>query len=169
MSFEVGAGIIYSTVEDMYKLDQALYTNKILSQKSLDPMFTPYKKTYGYGWEIKRSPDGKIVSHSGGGCNGFSAYFHRNLDHKICIVVLSNVQDMPVITIAENLERIVLRKNQAQPLKKSPEVVVNPAIYDKYVGDYSDRSGRWNFLVSKEKNRLFIEVNGIGRVFISCL
>ena len=34
-------GSIYSTVEDMYLWDQALYTDKLLPQSALKAMFTP--------------------------------------------------------------------------------------------------------------------------------
>jgi hypothetical protein len=37
-------------VEDLLLWDQALYTEKLVSKKSLDSMFTPVKGTYGYGW-----------------------------------------------------------------------------------------------------------------------
>src|SRR6185369_15944639 len=43
------AGALYSTTEDLLRLDQALYDNKFLSQKSLDAMFTPVVGNYGYG------------------------------------------------------------------------------------------------------------------------
>lgn len=161
-SFEAGAGTVYSTVRDMYRLDKALYSNKILSQKSLNAMFTPHNESYGYGWVIKQTPYGKVVSHSGGGFDGFSSYFHRNIHKKICIIILNNIQDMPVIHIAENLERIVLGKSPEQSTKKPIEISMNPAIYDQYVGSYRDKSERWNFVVSTENNRLLIEINGLG-------
>jgi CubicO group peptidase (beta-lactamase class C family) len=41
MSLPYAAGSIYSTVEDLYKWDQALYGEKILSAESKNLMFTP--------------------------------------------------------------------------------------------------------------------------------
>jgi CubicO group peptidase (beta-lactamase class C family) len=41
MSLPYAAGSLYSTVEDLYKWDQALYENKILSADSKTKMFTP--------------------------------------------------------------------------------------------------------------------------------
>jgi hypothetical protein len=39
---ESSAGGIYSTVEDIYRWDQALYTEKLLPRKYKDIMFKPY-------------------------------------------------------------------------------------------------------------------------------
>src|SRR6218665_1475866 len=54
MSIPYAAGSLYSTVEDLYIWDQALYTNKLLSAKSMESLFKPYislgRPAYGYGW-----------------------------------------------------------------------------------------------------------------------
>jgi len=60
MSVPYSAGAIYSTVEDLYLWDQALYTEKLLSQKYMDKIFTPYVKPqfadfYGYGWGLSKN------------------------------------------------------------------------------------------------------------------
>jgi len=44
MSFCLGYGQLLSTVEDLYLFDQALYTNKLLSEKSKELFFN------NYGW-----------------------------------------------------------------------------------------------------------------------
>ncbi|MBD1582662.1 serine hydrolase domain-containing protein [Pseudoalteromonas sp. S16_S37] len=54
------AGDMYSTVEDMQKWDQGLYTTKILSETQKLAAFAPYANTnstesceyYGYGWFV---------------------------------------------------------------------------------------------------------------------
>ena len=59
------AGALYSTVEDMFLWDRALYTDKLLDKKYRDLMFTPNRdvpevkaaggrphSVYGYGWQI---------------------------------------------------------------------------------------------------------------------
>src|SRR5580693_8086675 len=53
-------GALYFNVLDLAKWDQALYTTKLLSQSSLDKIWTVYKlrdgkpnpASYGFGWEI---------------------------------------------------------------------------------------------------------------------
>src|SRR5258706_15801968 len=67
-----GDGGIYSTVEDLFKWDKALYTNKLASQSILMEAFEPTvlsngtKSFYGLGWMIKSDSAKKIVYHTGG-------------------------------------------------------------------------------------------------------
>ena len=62
MSIPYAAGSLYSTVEDLYLWDQALYTTKLLSQKSMESLFKPYIKfgdsAYGYGWFLEEASNG---------------------------------------------------------------------------------------------------------------
>ncbi|MFB0543667.1 MAG: serine hydrolase domain-containing protein, partial [Candidatus Bathyarchaeia archaeon] len=44
-SFKMGSGSLYSTVEDLYKWDRALYTDRLLKKSSLERMYA-----HGYGW-----------------------------------------------------------------------------------------------------------------------
>ncbi len=96
MLLPYAAGSIYSTVEDLYKWDQALYDNKILSDASKKLMFTPGLSNYGYGFGISDRPIGKttqktkIIQHSGG-INGFNSLFTRVVEQKSLVVILDNV------------------------------------------------------------------------------
>ena len=88
------AGAMYSTVGDLFKWDQALYTDKILSAKSKQLMFTPGLKKYGYGFfNLEFNIGGiklKVLQH-GGGIHGFSCDFTRVVDQKHSIVILDNI------------------------------------------------------------------------------
>ncbi|KAF2509908.1 serine hydrolase domain-containing protein [Flavobacterium foetidum] len=98
MSIPYAAGSLYSTVEDLYLWDQALYTNKLLSAKSMESLFKPYihlgRPAYGYGWFIDEVDNGdkgklKTVGH-GGGINGFNTIISRYPADKNLIVLLNN-------------------------------------------------------------------------------
>jgi len=57
MSIPYAAGSLYSTVEDMYLWDQALYTDKLVPQKFMDMYFEPEVSgsknfNYAFGWGI---------------------------------------------------------------------------------------------------------------------
>jgi len=57
MSIPYAAGSLYSTVEDLYLWDQALYTNKMLSKEYMELYFKPYIPAFGgtnyaYGWGV---------------------------------------------------------------------------------------------------------------------
>lgn len=90
-----GAGGIYSTVEDLYLWDQALYTEKLVKSETLNDAFEPFKlnndsiSNYGFGWKIEQDKTGKIVSH-GGALVGYRTYIERNLSSKNTIIFLTN-------------------------------------------------------------------------------
>lgn len=100
MSLPYAAGSLYSTVEDLYLWDQALYTTKLLSPASMESLFKPYiaigggDESYGYGWFLSEANYGakgkvKIVEH-GGGINGFNTIISRIPADKDLIVLLNN-------------------------------------------------------------------------------
>ncbi|NJM53968.1 MAG: beta-lactamase family protein, partial [Blastocatellia bacterium] len=62
MSLPYAAGSMYSTVGDLFKWDQSLYADKILSAASKKLMFTPGLSNYGYGFGISDQPIGKTTS-----------------------------------------------------------------------------------------------------------
>ena len=54
MSIPYAAGSMYSTVEDLYLWDQALYTDKLLSAQSKELMYKPFLEDYAYGWVVSK-------------------------------------------------------------------------------------------------------------------
>lgn len=97
MSVPFSAGGIDSTVEDLYRWNEALSGNgRLLSADSLKQMFTEYPEArhegqhYGYGVVISRLKFGKLLYYHGGGVEGFSSSIQRYPDDRVCIVVLSN-------------------------------------------------------------------------------
>ncbi len=89
MSVPFAAGALYSTVEDLYKWDRALTTEKLLKKSSLEEMFTPFKNNYAYGWFIGEFNGHKSISHAGG-VNGFSTDIARYVNDDACVIVLNN-------------------------------------------------------------------------------
>ncbi len=88
---------IYSTVEDLYKWDQALYTQQLVKQETLAEAFTGNgqvsKKTedYGFGWRIRQVDSGDTVVYHGGLWHGYNTYFLRNPKDRSTVIVLSNM------------------------------------------------------------------------------
>ena len=155
MSYEAGAGSLYSTVKDLYLWDRALYTEKLLSKESLAKIFTSYKDNYGYGWYLTPSftNKSKFISH-GGMVPGFVSFIGRYVNHNVCIIVLSNMIDTPLHQIVKNLELIVFGQKPELP-KKRVTIAVNPQIYNLYVGQYVNKSSNDTFVVTKENDKLF--------------
>jgi CubicO group peptidase (beta-lactamase class C family) len=115
MTLPYAAGGLYSTVEDLYRWDQALYTEQLVSQEFLDQMFTPHAKMtmnglgYGYGWFVGRMNQHPAVSH-GGGIDGFITEIRRYIDDKVTIIILSNRQTTNVPQIADQIGSVMFEK-----------------------------------------------------------
>lgn len=114
MSIPHGGGALYSTVEDLYLWDRALYTEKILKRASLDKMFTPFKGNYGYGWRIDTIFGHKRIHH-GGSIFGFQTHIARYVDDNIFIVFLCNQRPINTKKISEDLAAIVFGKKYKLP------------------------------------------------------
>jgi CubicO group peptidase (beta-lactamase class C family) len=156
------AGALYSTTEDLLRLDQALYENKFLSQKSLDAMFTPVVGLYGYGWFINKQFNRTAISHPGG-VPGSSAMITRYPDEKLLIVMLSNLQDSRIIRASNDLGAIVLGEKYELP-KVRTAVSISAKVLEPYAGDYEDRPGRvTRILVANGTLKLQLGANAIGQ------
>ena len=127
MSIPYAAGSLYSTVEDLYIWDQALYTNKLLSQKYMDLMFEPYIPAFGefhyaYGWTVGNEVIGNtkdsiyVISH-GGGINGFSTYISRAAEGKSLVVLLNNTGGAPLNDMTYAIRGIMNDKSYDHPKK----------------------------------------------------
>lgn len=123
MSIPYAAGSLYSTVEDLYLWDQALYTNKLLSSKSMESLFNTYIKagngSYGYGWfieEIDNGASGKLkVTQHGGGINGFNTLIYRIPSDKNLIVLMNNTGGTVLNQINESIRSILYNKPFQEP------------------------------------------------------
>lgn len=88
MSLPYAAGSMYSTVDDLYLWDQALYTDRVLSAQSKELMYKPTLRDYAYGWFIAKAKLGTgtetvpSINH-GGGINGFNTLIMRFQSRRI--------------------------------------------------------------------------------------
>jgi len=134
MSTAYAAGALYSTVGDLLLWDQALYTEKLVSRKSLDEAFTPFKSNYGYGWSIGKRFDRQVIAH-GGGIFGFSSYIARYPSDHVTVIVLSNLEGAPSGEIANSLAAIAFGAPYEVPAERK-EIPVAVKTLEKYVGKY---------------------------------
>ena len=113
-SFLFGSGLLSSTVEDLYRWDQALYTQTLVSQQSLNKAFTPYAtsqyagSSYGYGWFIANAPTvgHRLIWHDGR-IDGFRTYIGRYVDDRVTIIFLSNLATLDELALGKALGQIV--------------------------------------------------------------
>jgi len=98
---------VYSTVEDMFRWDQALYGEKLLKQSTLKEAFLPANpelkgwRNYGFGWRINQmDPNKQIVYHSGW-WRGFRTFFLRNTSEHSSIIILSNTVNYSLNSLSD--------------------------------------------------------------------
>ncbi len=132
MSLPYSAGSLFSTVEDLYLWDQALYSDKLLPMQSRDCMFRAYipayGKGYGYGWVIGKdavgnSNDSVFVIEHGGTISGFSALISRIPSEKDLIVFLSNTRPVAFASMARAIRGILYDKPYDLPKRSVAETV----------------------------------------------
>lgn len=94
--YVIGDKGIYSTVEDLFKWNQALYSEKILKKKTLEEAFTGHsnehkgKRNYGYGWRMIDEGEGNKIVYHNGWWHGYGSLFFRGLNDQTTIILLSN-------------------------------------------------------------------------------
>ena len=112
MSVPYSAGAMYSTIEDLFLWDQALYTNQLISNNNKDLMFTPLKNNYAFGWSVKNIPYGqnidsvKVIRHNGS-INGFQSLIIRLVDDGHVIILLSNAEATRLGKLSDSIINIL--------------------------------------------------------------
>ncbi len=132
MSLPYAAGALYSTVEDLYLWDQALYTDKLLSAEMKALMFKPHVPAggahYAYGWIVtqKSFPKSKEkvmrIAH-GGGINGFSTVIDRLVEDRHLVVLFNNTGGTALGAMSEGIINILYDKPYGLPKRSIADVI----------------------------------------------
>lgn len=122
----VGDGNVYSSVEDLYKWEQSLYTEKLVKRSTLSEAFKPVNLNdgttypYGFGWFIEK--ENEAYRHTGS-WTGFYNLIYRDVKQQRTIILLSSNTD----TIARYIARAVFEGRQynipAMQLIKNVKVI----------------------------------------------
>ena len=116
-----GDGGVYSTLEDLYKWNQALVKHTIISKDFLDEAWTPAKLNngeltdYGFGWFIDSKEDEpKVVNHSGGWV-GFATFLHNEVETNNGLVLLTNNSSRNIRYVLGGINNIAKGKPYTMP------------------------------------------------------
>ena len=174
MSIPYAAGSMYSTVEDLYLWDQALYTDKVLSAASKDLMYKPFLREYAYGWGVRNAAfkhndqPVQMVAH-GGGINGFATVITRFPKEKNLIVLLDNT-GQNVERLSETIGRI-LYNQPYDPPKMSIVPLLEKTIQEKgvaaAVAQYRELKAKQpatHDFAEPELNNLGYQLMGAGKI-----
>jgi len=109
-------GGILSNVHDMYRWHQALGLGVVLPPEAVAKLQTAYVKesgllsstSYGYGWVVEKTKDGKtMISHNGSNAI-FYAEIRRWIEDDKVLIVASNRADFWALKIVKSLSEILL-------------------------------------------------------------
>lgn len=160
------AGGVYSTTEDLLLWDKALYTDKLLSRKSRDEMFTPFKemlpgKGYAYGLWTSKKFGREEIAH-GGNLAGFITYFARYPAERVTIIVLSNNGRGSSGKISNVLSAIAF--GAAYEIPKERKIIsVDASVLDKYVGQYQVQLPPTSYTITNENGKLMVLETGFPK------
>jgi len=108
----VGDKGVYSTTEDLFKWDQALYSNELVSYETLNEALSGFKIRdkydipYGFGFRITNKNDKKVVYHHGR-WNGFRTSIYRYIEDRNTVIVLNNTSSAFNSTIIRGIQDIL--------------------------------------------------------------
>jgi len=120
-------GYIYSTVEDLFLFDQALYSETLLPKEYMDLALTEHFPAsfggyYGYGWELSKKPIGSstntigTIGHSGA-ISGYCSIFTRIPSSNSTIILLNNTRRAFLNAITTGVTGILYDESYNFPLK----------------------------------------------------
>jgi len=121
-------GTLYYNVLDLAKWDEALYTTRLVTQASLDRMWTvfplndgkPNLAHYGFAWVIDTQNGHKRIEH-GGAWQGFTTSIIRYPQDSLGVVVLTNLDSgharpLPIAQVIAGLVEPTLLPDRLQPV-----------------------------------------------------
>ena len=134
-TIKTGNGSLYSTVEDLYRWDRALYTERLLKKATRERMFTAHVEGVGYGWFISRRHSRRAIRMSGRS-PGFGSEIARYVDEDLCVIVLSNNYAATAGTIANDLAAVALGEKYEMPPPVVRPVALTAQALHAYTGRY---------------------------------
>lgn len=154
------AGSIQSSVEDLFKWQQAVNSYKLVKKETLDKAFTRYKlnngqeTNYGYGWRLGYIQGSPTLWH-GGLINGFIAMAMYLPKEDVYIAVLSNCDCNSPVDITAKLAALAIGKPYT-----TQAITIDNASLAAYAGVYENEKGQQR-IISTTNNQLYSQ-NGRG-------
>ena len=147
-----GGGAIVSTIGDLLLWNQALAAGtlgKTVTAKLHEPARLRNGRTLRYtrGLMIDATPDGTVISHSGGAA-GFSTWMGRVPEHNLAVVVACNFDPVSATELGGELAELYLPP--VDPKNKRPELVAAEGV------DVTGRAGLFFDETTGEPLRLVV-------------
>ncbi len=140
----MGAGDLYSTVDDIFKLHLSIQNNTLLNGELTKEMLTPgiAPAKYGYGWFNQNfkytNKDSVAANFHLGMMEGFISFFLRIPETNSCVVILCNSSPTDFFGITKNLVKTLYNTpvQLKQPIQKKIEKLITEQGAAKAVATY---------------------------------
>lgn len=136
MSVMSASAGLYSTIEDLYRWERALYDSNFLSSALQKMLFTAHVKmngkAYGYGWYLEEeqlSHDGMVY--------GFRSKLLRFLKDRTVLIILGNIDLISIDLIAQALTNILYNRVYQWPVLPE-KIEVTQRHLECYLGTYQN-------------------------------
>jgi CubicO group peptidase (beta-lactamase class C family) len=118
-SYKIPGGGWLSSADDMARFEVAILNGKLLQPATRDLMWRPLQPQkgkpngYGLGWGNFTEDGTRYVGHDGGQ-QGTSTNFLIAPERRAGVVVLANMEDVPVSDLSKEILKIILRETPTQ-------------------------------------------------------
>jgi CubicO group peptidase (beta-lactamase class C family) len=114
---------MYSTVEDLLKFDQAIFTYKLLKKSTVEKMLTPYPELWSvaYGFWVTDNQYGGLKLRAAdrqGAIMGNNTTWLHLISDNITVIIFSNTNATPINEMREKLVLATLGQPFALPARK---------------------------------------------------
>jgi len=157
-SYKVPGGGLLSTATDMARFEVAILKDLLIKRTTRDMMWMPQmpsdglgRMVYGLGWQMGTTDNVAGVGH-GGSQQGTSTMMLIAPDARAGVVVLTNSDAAGAPKLATEVLRILL----GRPAHVHSEIVVDPALLDRYLGTY--QMGDFTMVMAREGARLVVQI-----------
>ena len=156
------AGSLYSTTEDLFRWEEALFGGRMLSPASLRKMTTPFKSDYACGLYAKRVNSHLMIEHDGNniGFNSDMAYYP---EERIAAVVLANLNG----TVTGEMSRALaaVARGETPPIPSvHKEISLSKEVLARYAGTY--QFPHYSLKMTPEGNHLLVEFDNGGSLSV---
>lgn len=167
--WNLGMGDIVTCVDDMLKWDEALYTEKVVSQELLKKAWSSYvladgrETNYGYGWAVTKYKDMPLIWHPGG-MPGFRSISIRIPSQHLFVVAMSN-NGRTSSTVTLGMD--VALRAAGKPLVRPPVQRLATEQLREYAGVFESRHGGILVLANQTRGKVYRYVTLKDSVLVS--
>jgi len=143
-----GSGTLYSTTADLYECCRAVEANKF---------FNAHDASRAYGWGARETRTKHKFIEQSGRDPGFSSHIAVFPDDRSIVIVLGNLEDAAVNTMADDLAAIALGEEPALPQPRTK--AAGPAHPEEFAGTY-EVNPKFLLDVRVEDSKLYLRGTG---------